>query len=280
MKWLFGKIKTLLKWVFITVGVLTAIVIIIAVVVSNDSEQEQSQEPSTSAVEPVSYEIVEEDDTSVLYDGEMAKRKGYRVVVGTEIDRDQVEPTVRKIISDITAKDDEIDSIHLYLYSTESRANGLYDIAMAEWAPDGNVGNLTGRIAKNNIRDNYEIDLEIKEDLEDYLNKITSPEERFGFTEEGRKEIFRELVRCEDKGDVRSAKYYDPNCEACPEYRETEDWMAEMGEKMDEIIKACEAEVRQEYGITEDQEDEISIEGMEESWPMPEMPPYPDCCDY
>ena len=43
--------------------------------------------------------------------------------------------------------------------------------------------------------------------------------------------------------------------------------------------KEYKKEVRNKYNITKEQQEEISMEGLNKNWPMPEMLPYPDCCD-
>ena len=229
--------------------------------------------------EPLStYDIVQKKDISVEYDGEMAKRMKYSIVVGTEVEREQIKPTVREIISNIREEDEELDSIHLFLYTTESRVGDAYDVAMADWAPNGKVSNLTGRIVSENIRDNYEVKVEIKENLEEYLRKIKEQDIRFGLTVKERKDVFQEIVRCEDRGDVESSKYYDPMCSGCSEFRE-EDWQAK-GNMSDEIIRSCKREVRNKHGIAKVQLQKISTEGMEKRWPIPDPLPFADCCDY
>lgn len=142
---------------------------------------EEKAEETKDELEPVSYDIVTEQSMRINYGGRMAERVGYNVVVGTDIEREQIRPTVEKIISDIRERNDEIDLIHLYLYSTKSKVKQTYepyDIAMADWAPEGQVANLKERIVSNNNRNSYKIKVEVKENLKEYLGELEETEER------------------------------------------------------------------------------------------------------
>lgn len=89
------------------------------------------------------------------------KKMVYRIVVPPTIKESQVRPTVEKIISDITTKDNDIDEIGLFLYSDRKLINGAYDVARATWAPGGKLGNVTPEIAINNDRSSYQINVQI-----------------------------------------------------------------------------------------------------------------------
>lgn len=142
---------------------------------------EEEAEETKDELEPVSYDIVTEQSMRINYGGRMAERAGYNVVVDTGIKRKKIRPTVEQIVSDIRERNDEIDLIHLYLYSTESKVKQTYepyDIAMADWAPKGRVANLTEQIVRNNNRNSYKIKIEVKENLKEYLGKREETEGR------------------------------------------------------------------------------------------------------
>ena len=173
--------------------------------------------------------------------------------------------------------------MHFLLYPTEEKANsGVLPLASGTWAPGGDVGNLTWRIAKNNSRENYRIEIEANffDDLESHLEQANKSEKKFGFTKKERKEIWQDLVGCEDKASVESAKYYDPMCSNCPEHREVDNFVEKSGEKRNEIEGECKRKVRNSYSIDTEVQEEIELEGVTKNWAMPELYPGPDCCDY
>ncbi len=90
----------------------------------------------------------------------------YKIVLSKDIKENQVKPTVEKIISKLTTEDSDIDEIILWLYSDKELSNSSYDIGTAIWAPFGKLGNINANIAKNNNRDNYLIDYQIKNNLD------------------------------------------------------------------------------------------------------------------
>lgn len=268
---------------------------------SEDSEKTVAKEKSatkketvTPEPEPVSYEIAWSKDIShkamgskslsdftveELQELPVDKRIKYGIVVGKDLREEQVRPTVNKIITDLTRKDPNIDEIHLLLYSTKSRSKDAYDIAMADWSTGGDIGGITPEIARENIREGYEISITIRENLEEYLKRISRKEEtKLGLSESERKEIWKELIHCEDKAMVEAEKYYDPMCSGCPAFKE-ENW-TKLSQMEDRLIEECEENLRENYGITKDEQDKIIDEGFEKNWPTPKLPPDPECCDY
>lgn len=268
------------KWWVILVVILF---LIIAGNMTNDSSVEKEVPSKENAVnlekvKPLSYDIVEKENVSAVYDGKTAKRMSYRVVLGTELKKEQIRPTVESIINDLRQDDSGIDSIHLLLYTTEDRSQDSYDIAMAQWAPGGKVGNLTGDIISTQDRSNYETRIEIKNDLKDYLERLKETKDKFGFSKEERKEIFKNLVRCEDVAYEEARKYYDPACSSCSEY--IKDSYDDKYNKEEDLIAKCKEEIRVENNITKEEQTEISVEGSTKNWPLPEFPPVPDCCEF
>jgi hypothetical protein len=244
------------------------------------NQQNQVAETKTTQAAPVDYEIVESEDISIKALGNKSlseytaqeisnlptnKRMAYRIVVSPEIKEEQVRPTIQKIISDITAKDDDIDEISLLLYSDKELASGAYDVAMATWAPSGKLGNVTPEIAQSNNRTTYETTIQIKENLEEYLQKRGESEDKFGFSEEERREIFKEIIFAERRATKEADKIYVVDI-SDPNYKQ-ENIMKNI-DKNRELMDKYKAEVRNKYGITEDTEWEIVTEAIEESWPM------------
>jgi hypothetical protein len=241
-------------------------------------EQKVNNKREVAQISPVNYEIVGTEDQSHKALGNRAlssyttqkisnlptdKKMAYRIVVSPEIKENQVKPTVEKIISNITSKDNDIDEISLFLYSDKELVNGMYDIATATWAPEGELGNITAEIAKNNNRSNYKITIKVKENLEEYLRKRGESEDKFGLSEEERRQFFKEIVVAENRAmNEAEAKY--------PLSRPgiTMDDIKKNADLNDELTEKYEAQVRLKYGITEDIENKIVVEAFVEGWPM------------
>ena len=218
-------------------------------------------EPIVYEVEPVAYEIVGMDDISYSVNN----RWSYRVVVSPEIKENQVEPTVAEIISFLTSQNEEIDEINLFLYSDREIVMGFYDVAVAEWSPNGEWGSVTSEIAENNDRSNYRITVQVKDNLEEYLRQRGQSEDKFGFTEAERRQIFKEIQAAEVRAYDEAEQIYPLDNYSDPNYEEILDknWS-----KYTELSDKYKAQVRMKYNITDDIHIQILAEGFEESWPQ------------
>ena len=177
------------------------------------------------------YEIIKEDDLSFkalggknLSDYTLEEieslpintRKEYRIVVPIDITKEELETTIAKCIKDKSIQNPDIDEIVIFVYDSKEKIDGAYTLGKAEWCPNGEWADVTPEIAKNNIRDSYKIVYNIKEETLEDIKK--NPEILYGFTENERKEIFTEIVRCEDWADLEAMKQYYPGCEYCSEF--------------------------------------------------------------
>ena len=238
----------------------------------------RSEPTSTPVIEaeptgtPVAYEIVVTEDQSHKAMGQrllsefsyqelealpVDKKMSYRVVVSPDIKTNQVKPTIEKVISDITSRDNDIDEISLLLYSDKELANGAYDVGRATWAPGGKLGNVDANIARSNDRTGYQLSVDVIENLEEYLKQRGQSEDKFGFTEEQRRQIFKELVSAEDRA-LADADDSNLSPENLKKY-------AEEVRRLEETYRA---QVREKYGISEEIQEEISLEGATEYWPL------------
>jgi len=246
----------------------------------NQQNKQINEQKAITQGEPVAYEIVESDDQSHKALGnkslsdystqELAnlptdKKMSYRIVVSPEIKENQVKSTIEKIIADITSQDNDIDEISLLLYSDKELTNGAYDVAMATWAPSGKWGSVTPEIAQNNNRTNYKITTQVKNNLEEYLQKRGQSEEKFGLTEVERRQIFKEIVAAEDRARVEADEMYTVNI-MDSDYKQEN--LEKNIDKNRELMTKYKTQVRVKYGITEDIETKIVVEAFEESWPF------------
>lgn len=201
----------------------------------------------------------------------------YRIVLSKDVKENQIKPTVEKIINKLTSDDSDIDEIGLWLYSSKEVLNNPYDIGTAIWAPNGELGNINARIAKNNIRDNYKIKYEITKNLDEYLTQKSKSEVKFGFTENERKQIFKEVVSAEDKANeyerIGQEKILNGILEKYGKLddnsrEELKREYAQISNKAKKIMNEEKSKVFNKYKITEEQEKEINTEALTENWPF------------
>jgi len=226
-----------------------------------DSSKDSEQLNSTTEVDnlnSVSYEVVKKEDisTGMMYNGDQItnKRFTYRILVSPEIQQFQVEPTIKVAVKDITSKDSDIDELHLLLYSDKTLIDGPFDVAMADWAPKNEI---TPEIAMTNDRTGYEIKISVKENLEESLKQKSISEEKFGLTEEKRREIYRDLYSAEIKAREEADKIFPVEKEGNIDKNST---------KNRELMLKYQAEVREKHNIDEDTQWAIIEEAMNESW--------------
>lgn len=282
----FLKERATRKGVVIIFGVATLVFFILFGITTNstpsDSQQSQgaviTQDQTKLQGDPAEYEVVNSEDVSLKASGnksladftaqELAvlpvdKRMNYRVVVSPTIKENQVRPTIDKIISDITSRDNDIDEIYLFLYSDKALVSRAYDVAMATWVPDGEVGNVTPEIAQNNNRSSYKITIQIRPNLEEYLQNRSQSQDDLGFSEEERRQIFRETVAAQDRAQAEADQLY-PTDISKPDYKQEN--ILKNVDKDRDLSDQYEADVRAKYGITKDVELQIIVEGTQENW--------------
>ncbi len=200
----------------------------------------------------------------------MDKKMLYRVVLSNEVKATQVKPTIDKITADIIKTDNDIDEITIFLYSDKNLADGPYDIGTGTWAPFGKLWHVNATIAKYNIRTDYEIKYSIKEWLEKYLEQRTKSENKLGFSEEQRRNIFKEFIVAEDKGNAEAQRIFPTYGSKISNLskEELEKVLYQNIEKSNELIKKYKDAVRIKYQLSEKEESEIITEWLMEKWSM------------
>lgn len=121
------------------------------------------------------------------------------------------------------------------------------------------------RLKKQGVKS--EVEIEISKDKIAQLS--LAPEDKFGFSEEKRKEISIEIVQCEDRAFAEAWQMYplskdgnDPNNEAQLQKQQ------EFYNKMKIKYKT---EIWKKYNITKEQSDAITSEAMKKNWPSPSI---------
>jgi hypothetical protein len=217
-----------------------------------------------------------EYQTSELKNLPTNKKILYRIVFSQDLKENQVKPTIEKIINELTSDDSDIDEIIFWLYSDKDMSRP-YDIGNAIWAPFGKLGNIDAEIAKNNNRENYKIEYQIKQNLDEYLTQKSKSEVKFGFTEDERKQIFKEIVNTQDRADKYQSSAEDKVIDGILEkYGKLDDKSRnqlkieynKISEKAEKLLEEYRSKVLKKYKITELQAEEISREALAENWPF------------
>lgn len=239
--------------------------------VSENPPIEEKIGDESSQAFPVTYELLRTEDISLkamtkplssytvqeIEALPLNKRVIYRVSLPPTIKQAQIEPTLRKVISDGTATDLDIDEVTVYAYSDPKNVDGPYDIGSAIWAVNGEYGNMTPQIASSNNRANYLVSVDIEPDIESYLSQRNAQEEKFGFTEKQRRDFFKEIVAAEEKASAAAEETYPPDVDA-------KKYSAYAQELQAQYL----AEIRERNGYSEEVEDDIGVEGLLENWPL------------
>ena len=250
------------KWYEKYWSILIVIFIIFAgVIIFSDSNNETSelkseQTEKENILNTADYKIIKEEDISYR----LAKRYSIRIVVNNNPPtKNQIRAISEKIVDDYKVKD--ADALVIFFYFDKGQIDKAYTLAKAEWAPNGDWSQAD--LGK---------DQKLTYKFTDFIDKERIEEDLFGLSEEQRKEIFKEIVKCEDWGYREAKRYYCTGCEACPEFIEVD--MYKEIDKEREIANDC----KKKIDIDEEIMSKISSEGVTKKWTMPKSPSAPDCC--
>ena len=106
--------------------------------------------------------------------------------------------------------------------------------------------------------------------------------DRYGLTEQDRRKIYTEIVLAEDRGHVDANLAYPLPDIFSPQYalwRDSGLLRQQTFKNLDlanQLVERYRNEVLRRYGITPEQETEISVEAAKENWPLPEPLPGSD----
>jgi hypothetical protein len=95
----------------------------------------------------------------------------------------------------------------------------------------------------------------------------TKPQHKFGLSEEKRQQVWKDIVRAEDRANKEAElRYPIPDTLGSAQYyRQIQRW----GDYKDKLIEKDTAEVAKKYGLTVKQLDEIGLEGAMKQWAFP-----------
>ena len=100
-------------------------------------------------------------------------------------------------------------------------------------------------------------------------------EKKFGFTEEERRQILKEIVAAEDRANDEAEEMY-PIDSSNPALWNGNTWLQDKFEEnmernikhSNELMEVYRAQVRTKYGISEEIQRNITREGIEKNWPL------------
>lgn len=142
----------------------------------------------TTSINKVIQSVPSEYDRSLVRDYEILKteddpwksaiRKEYRVLVPTDISKEELKATIIQIAMDQTSENEDIDAINIFVYDRKEDINGAYTIGKMDWSPYGDWGEITSEIAETNDRSSYKYIFDIIEIVEkpiaDSTNELES----------------------------------------------------------------------------------------------------------
>ncbi len=107
-----------------------------------------------------------EYNTSELKELTEFKRLNLGIVVSFDISKESLINTMKYITNEKTKVNNDIDEIMIFAYDDKkdlSNGSGVYTFGKLFWGPNGKTGNMTPKIAKENIRDSYKLEIDIKD---------------------------------------------------------------------------------------------------------------------
>jgi len=244
--------------------------IVLIACTSTDSDEASSatqtnlEMPGSPATTPVitaqplpNYEIVKEEKSDVPIKAQVE----IQAVVRGDVTEDGLRQLLIKLYTDARADKgflryhDEVTNVYIYLFgSQEHAASGFQWLAMLDKSYNDAGPDIT--VSENR--------------LELYHNPPVQ-ETLFGLTENERIEVFREIVRAEDRAIEESMARYPDMLPNDPGYSQAA-FMRQLDRQMDEqdrLMGLYKNALADQYGITRDELAEIGREGMDKNWPMP-----------
>jgi len=145
---------------------------------------------------------------------------------------------------------------HVFIYLYTSRDH--FKSGMGQWI---------AMLSK--VGEDSKINTQVKTELIVQLH--ANPEVKYGLTEAKRKEIFVAIVTAEGRADKEAQRMYPIPDPLEPGYSRDKvgtQWNHQI-EAFENLKKKYKMQVAKKYGISEEQLQEISIEGVTKNWPIP-----------
>jgi hypothetical protein len=208
------------------------------------------------------YEIVKTEDISIkaldkplsaYSTSEIEKlpmniRKRYRVIVPSDISKEELKATLIQVVMDKTSENPDIDEVVVLAYDRKEDADSIYTFGKVEWCPNGDWAGVTSIIASTNDRSSYRYNFDIKDkyrynfDIKDKVGSIDAsdrPTERefeiHDYYDDRLLEETKKLIEAEDAGLPYKYAYQE------------------------DLENAVRTEFANKYGISEEELDKIYI---------------------
>ena len=216
--------------------------------------QKETKEIQTETERPSSIARTEEEVTipthiilkEDVYDSPIKTQVTVEALVSGEISAPGLRILLNQLYSSTKAKKgfkyhDSPTSIYIYAYTSKERAES----GMGQWI---------AMLQKADAETSPTISINERQ----IAQLGAEPEERFGLSEEKRKEIWKELILIEDRAMEEALKRYPKELEK----------QIEMERR---LIDERKSKLAEKNGLTHEEIREISIEGLEKDWPFPRM---------
>lgn len=239
--------------------------------ISNDVESESVEAVTSALSESSAPDVVEASPSSDLPDYEVINTEKTdtplkaQVVIQAVVSGNVTEESLENLLYNLyyaarldkgfLQYHDRVTNVYIYLFgSREHAVSGYQWLAMLDKSYNDGVPDTK-------ISDSR---------LALFLDPPVA-EERFGLSEAVRMEVFREIVRAEDRAIEESMERFPDLLPGDPGYSQAA-FMRQLEKQMDEqdrLTDLYKDELAAEYGITRDELSEIGREGMNKEWPMP-----------
>ena len=165
-------------------------------------------------------------------------RKEYRVVVPSDISKEELKSTLIQVVMDKTSENPDIDEVVVFAYDRKEDADSIYTFGRVEWCPNGDWAGVSSTIASTNDKSSYQYNFDIKDKVGS-IDASDRPTERefeiHDYYDARLLEETKKLIEAEDAGSPY--KYAD----------------------QEELENAVRTEVANKYSISEEELDKIYI---------------------
>jgi len=222
----------------------------------NQEEQKSSTKTKPPEVPMLTYEVVDKD----RYDAPIKTQIELHAVVSGKITESNLNQLLQKLYYEANSTRDfkyhggKPTHVFIYLYTSKDH----FRSGMGQWI-----------VMLSKIGEDSNVDIRVRKELITQLNE--KPEIKDSLTEIKRKEIFRAIVLAEDRADADAQRMYplpDPGKPGCSQAKASEE-LKKQSQEYNNLMKKYESELAKQYKISQEQLNDISIEGLTKNWPMP-----------
>jgi hypothetical protein len=220
------------------------------------SEQKTSR-AKTKGLEQLKYTVLDRE----VYDAPVKTQVTLKLLVSGDITKKGLEELLTRLYLEIKKETGfkyrkNPNNIDIYAFSSKERAES----GMGQWI---------AMLLKNVPDEEPKISMNDRQLA--HLNVVS--EEKFGLSEEKRKEIWAEIVKAEDRANEEAEERYPVPDPSKPGYSQTKvkDILIKQGDLIETLTEKYKNEVTKKYGLTREQLDAIVAEAFEKDWPLPKI---------